>query len=444
MMLLHFLQKHFFVMTLLTVLCFLAQVTPLQLIDGYLNNLSVFPGDSVELYLNASERAEVTLPLLDINGKEVARFQVTVFPQPQPRGRAYENGYAYYLTARVVVPALKSGVYLWANLVPMVIRHPQPKIVVVYPIHTENAYSNAGGKSLYDYNSDQRRATTVSFLRPIPLARHASALYKWLLNHDYQDVGYISDLEMDDYQSMKKASLLIVSGHSEYWTLQGRKNFDRFVNEGKHALVLSGNTMWWQVRYNKDKSKMICYKNPEDDKVRDQKSKTVNWNSPTLGYSILGSIGVDFSFGGYMLKKDNGWDGFKIITDSPLLEGTGLKKGEIVYCSSDEVDGAPILGFDPNQYPVLNKAALGFERAEIIGFDHVSRGGAETLATWIVFKKNKTSGIVINTATTDWCSEYGIGSSEIIQIITKNMIDKLLSGQRVFSPVDQKLPGRSY
>ena len=33
------------------------------------------------------------------------------------------------------------------------------------------------------------------------------------------------------------------------------------TNTGGHALILSGNTMWWQVRYNEDKTKLICYFN---------------------------------------------------------------------------------------------------------------------------------------------------------------------------------------
>ena len=85
---------------------------------------------------------------------------------------------------------------------------------------------------------------------------------------------------------------------------------------------------------------------------------------------------------------------------------------------------------------MLNDALLGFFRAEIVGFDRVSRSGAEGIMTWLIFTPTKSSGTVINVASTDWCSHHGIGSNSQIQKITRNMIRKLLNKESVFSGED--------
>jgi hypothetical protein len=59
----------------------------------------------------------------------------------------------------------------------------------------------------------------------------------------------------------------------------------------------------------------------------------------------------------------------------------------------------------------------------------------ETAGTFIVMKRTSSSGIIINTASTDWCSRNGMGgeSGDLIKKITFNAITKLLNGQPVFS-----------
>ena len=122
----------------------------------------------------------------------------------------------------------------------------------------------------------------------------------------------------------------------------------------------------------------------------------------------------------------------KIIKNSPLLARTKLKPGDILYCPSDETDGAPLLTFE-NGIPLIDYQALSFQKIEIIGFNHVARGGKDGVATWIVFKPTLSSGTVINTASTDWCSFNGIGSNRDIQKITRTMILKLFNNDNVFS-----------
>lgn len=422
-------------MILLTLLSLVGLLGEPTIRDGYIDRLSAFPGDSVTIYLNADTSASISLELFDLNGKVVAAYPARVYAQAQPAEKAYEDGYQYKPTIRIKVPEIPSGVYLWNNSIPMVVKNRNAKVIVLYSSNTENAYSPSGGKSLYDFNSlDGKKAVKVSFHRPIALPRHSEAFLRWIVNQSVEEVGYITDMDMDDYNEIRKASLLIVPGHSEYWTLPARKNFDRFVEDGKPALVLSGNTMWWQVRYNERRDQMICYKSTEDDKIKSPQLKTTRWNDPTLGYPITKSIGVEFPLAGYGRKTDKGWDGYRLVSQSPLLENSSLVKGDTLMLFTDEHDGAPLLGFDNDSIPVINRAALGFEKVEIIGYDKTTWSGADGIATWIVFKASKKSGIIINTASTDWCADNGIGFNADIQIITMNMIKKLLLKENVFSP----------
>jgi hypothetical protein len=404
--------------------------------DGYCYPLSVMPGDSLNVYFNAVEKLTGhPIKLYDLDGKEVYTFRGNFFPQEVVGQKPWETGFGYKPSLKTVAPRLKSGVYLWENKVPVIIRMSNPKIVVVYTSNTENAYCNAGGKSLYGYNSSEKKpAPIVSFKRPINLPKHSEAFFRWFAKQNYKNVGYITDAELDNYSEWKKADLLMIVGHSEYWTLEARRNFDRFVNDGKNAMVLSGNTMWWQVRYSKNNEQLIGYKLIEDP-VKSKRLKTINWNNPQLEYPILSSIGAEFPRAGYGRKEDKGWDGYKIITPSPLLEGTKLKPGDLLSLASDESDGAPLQGFNSKGYPIVDRGTLGFEKIEIVGFDRVFRV-QEGIATWIVMKRTKSSGIIINVASTDWCSSQGMGNADV-QKITLNMINKLQRNENVFSPEEE-------
>ncbi len=103
----------------------------------------------------------------------VATQKVNIVQQTMRTINPSEFGFGYKVTKRIKIPNLPSGVYLWDNTVPMIIRAKEPKIVVVYPSNTANAYSNSGGKSLYNFNSSdqiQRKESIVPKAHPIAMA----------------------------------------------------------------------------------------------------------------------------------------------------------------------------------------------------------------------------------------------------------------------------------
>lgn len=408
-------------------------------VDGYMDKLSYTPGETAAVFINAKSSNKTVLTLYDVLGTKVDSIPTDVKPQQITTQNPWEDGYGYTKTVSYTIPNIKSGMYLWNNKIPFIIKDANKKtdIVVVYPTNTQNAYNTAGGKSMYTM-PESERARVASFQRPFTNLSQGYTYegIKWLFENVTTTINYIADHDMENYAEIANAKLILITGHSEYWTRQARLNLDRFVNTGGNALILSGNTMWWQVRYSADGSKMICYKSNALDSEPDPQLKTVNWFANILHYQIIPSIGGDFNIGGYGRNyTDRGWNGFKIVTASPaVFAGTGMVKGDILAMPSMEYDGTYLSGFDIAGYPIVDKNKLGFYQAEIIGFDYGLRGGLETIGTWMAFRKAATSGIIINGASTDWCNSYGIGGTDSVKIkqIISNMIHSLLNNTYVF------------
>ena len=114
-----------------------------------------------------------------------------------------------------------------------------------------------------------------------------------------------------------------------------------------------------------------------------------------------------------------------------------------------EYDGAPLLN-DPVTFgePRLDLSALGAYRGEIIAYAHCfTRDGAEaaeftgakqlpnSVGTWTVIQRAATSGVVMNGASTNWCSSTGVDGTDgmLVRKIILNMIDVLMTNQSVFS-----------
>jgi len=402
--------------------------TPVE--NGYTDKTSYTPKEKIEVFLSSEKPIKgYELELTDVNRNEVKSYKVDLINQEPKSSEPYKNGFNYDVTLTTQLPDLKSGIYFWDEEIPFVVKpESTPRIMVLYSSNTENAYAESGGKSLYAFNSSNKEAAkTVSFQRPIKKPFHSFEFLQWLSEEPYTDIGYICDLDMEEYKNIAGSDLLIIPGHSEYWTRKARKNFDRYVAEGKNVLLLSGNTMWWQVRYSEDRNQLICYKSSEKDPISDTLLRTITWPLAELDYPVYSSIGLDFNLGGFGKDEDNGWDGFKITNqDSPLLKGSGLENGDILSLPSDEYDGAELTGsYESGDLELINNA--GFYKYELIGYDLGSRKDHSNGA-WIVMQKTPESGVIINGGSTDWCSKTGMVVEDHKQVkhLIKNMIDLLL------------------
>jgi hypothetical protein len=429
--------------------------------DGYMDKLSYLPGDTATVYISAAIFANPYLVYLySVNDEKVDSVETIIFSQGVTTPKPWMNGFGYQPTFQYVIPTLPSGVYYWdqSRKIFFIVKDPLKNrdITIVYQTNTEAAYNNSGGKSLYDFNShisptDTLRSYVVSFQRPLSewiivnVRSYCEAFLQWFWKLGYS-VQMISDLDLEHYDEIENSKILIVPGHSEYWSRQARLNFDQFVNSGKDAMVLSGNTMWWQVRYKSNNTKLICYKDAAKDTNPDPLLQTINWPDPLLNYPVLNSIGADFVHGAYGMKPVHGWYGYKVTRPgSPLLEGTNLQLNDTIACQSQEYDGTIWADTTGNNF-IADTSALGFCKLELIGYDEgksiYGYGPQKSFGTFVAFQKTMASGKIINTGFTNWCSKNGqegaIGGfggkdSLIIKQITLNMVNKLLAGDPVFT-----------
>jgi hypothetical protein len=54
--------------------------------------------------------------------------------------------------------------------------------------------------------------------------------------------------------------VVIIIGHSEYWSNVGYAAFDHYLKNGGNVICFSGNTLLWRVAFNEDKTVMECRK----------------------------------------------------------------------------------------------------------------------------------------------------------------------------------------
>jgi hypothetical protein len=295
--------------------------------------------------------------------------------------------------------------------------------------------------------SDPVPAPIVSFQRPSRQTSQLAlfnAFLEWFAGIQVpHTLGYIADIDMEDYSEIARSKLLIVIGHSEYWTRRAREHFDRFVLDGGNVLLLSGNNMWWQVRYSDDRNQMICYKRVKDP-IEDPLLHTINWTEGLLQYPTRLSVGADFPHGGFGVAYPY-TGGFRIVAEkSPLFRGMFVPNGDVLGIPTLEYDGAPLLNSPPTSgIPRLNLDALQAYRAELIGYEYCSGNEAETgsngqannVATWMLYQRAATSGLVMNGASTNWCSRSGAFGQDGFRVrkIILNMINVMMSGESMFS-----------
>jgi hypothetical protein len=417
---------------------------PALISDGYTDKQSYRPGDRVTLFLSSNlSQPAATMFLDDYINRPVVRFTADLFHQSADGPRPWEGGFGFQPSASFTLPHnLPSGVYLVDRFIPVIVKTApdvQAEIVILYPTNTVAAYNTAGSKSMY---SDPDPSPIVSFQRTTGLTNqrdYLESFLKWFTGLDLPySFRFIADTDMEDYSEISGSKLLVVIGHSEYWTRTARGNFDRFVLGGGNALLLSGNNMWWQVRYSENTSQMLCYKLAHDPEP-DPQLRTINWTNPSLDFSVISSIGGDFLHGGFK------GDGFLVLLpNSPVFREVAVTKNDLISMQTTEYDGAPLLN-DPVNVgePRLDLSALGAHHAEIIGYyPCYSNDGAESgptpapnsVGTWIATQRTATSGIVINGASTNWCSYTGVDGADSTRVrrIILNMIQILADHEPLF------------
>ena len=222
-----------------------------------------------------------------------------------------------------------------------VVREDEPgstsDILMIDTATTQIAYNGWGGRSLYNNRPPaSRKSSSVSLLRPNQhkMPYQERRFVRWAT---YMGINleYASSLDLHNNPALLDPySTVVTVGHAEYWSKEMRDTFDAFVRRGGNAMILSGNTMYWQVRF--EDNQMVCYKDPGTDPLIGINNALVtdNWFDEPINDPENRSIGVSWRNGGYVnwgafLPAAQGYGGLTVAREQhPLLAGTGLINGE--------------------------------------------------------------------------------------------------------------------
>jgi hypothetical protein len=415
--------------------------------NGYTSSTSVRPGDTLDLYLSTDPPGPITLSVVRYGSDSPTplRLQLSVEgqPVPDPPERPWETGFNWRKSSTpLTIPThWPSGLYLLQdpqgdNITSFVVRAETPgatsRILLQVCYNTLQAYNDAGGKSLYNYNSyfEGRRADKVSFLRPngVPEKKYELAFIDWLRRENIP-VEYCSSVDLHTGAVPLSAyNLLLVVGHSEYWSREMRDNVDAFVSNGGNLAVFSGNTCYRQVRFEQGTQVMVFYKQPQNDPLTnvDNSRVTVAFSHPPVSRPPNQTIGLGMDSGGGSWGKDDldaaytlhtpGHWAFAGVSGTTLGGlGTGLVGYETDAAATVEYAGFPcVTGEDgtPRTFTVLASADLR---------DRWFEDGKPGRATLGLFVRN---GTVFNVGTTGWAAAT-LGKDTNVSRVTANVIKRL-------------------
>lgn len=273
-------------------------------VAGYCDLTSYAPGATVSMQVDTGNTA-FTATIFRLGQYGYAFFgarqvaQVTGTPATQPAPTVDALGAtvcAWSTTATWTIPSnAQPGVYLviWksgSNSAQglFVVHSPSASaaaVAVITADQTWQAYNAWGattdsgstytGKNLYGGNNDgviAHRSSAVSCSRPMAVQSSDAITSIWdsefalinFLEANGYDIAYyaMTDLEANA-NILKGHQVVVINGHSEYWTLNQRQAVENALLAGSSLASFSANTMLWRVRYAAGDSTyryVICYK----------------------------------------------------------------------------------------------------------------------------------------------------------------------------------------
>lgn len=431
---------------------------------GYANRTSVAQGDQITFHL-ASAASPFKLSIVNLADQSSILHEVpNITASVQNCSGQFSEGCKWLATHSMTIPgSWPSGYY--AAIFPtsfgerkliFVVRENNPastsRTLLVSPTNTYQAYNAFGGRSLYP-SADPKRASRLSFDRPYDkdsgLGRYDVWERKFVdwMRQEGRTFEVVTDSDLEDPTLLTNYDLVLLVGHSEYWTLEARQNLETFSGNGGHVAIFGGNTMWWQVRFEDDGRTLVGYKSA-DDPIRESNQQLVTthfWNAPVNRPENV-ILGSSSRYGGYSNRVDDP-DSYEmlpleartgyLVTDAShwVFQGANVTGGTAFgrEIAGLEVDGAiyncaattGALSADGSDGTPLN--------AHILAVTPASDGYGT-----ILIYTNPAGGAVFNAGTQNWV--YGLTSDSIVQTATRNVLNRLGSGQReVYDGVDSSI-----
>jgi hypothetical protein len=347
--------------------------------------------------------------------------------------------------------------------IPFVVKAPsgrQGKILCVVPFATIQAYNRWGGRGLYGHAVDNAtagafqwgtpRAFKVSFDRPMLYPDdnpgNSDVEYRWVpfikwFEKNGFPIDYCTSVDLHANSALLNAYNLVLSiGHDEYWSKEMRDNMEAFAAQGGNVAFFSGNTCWWQVRFEDDNHTMVCYKDASLDPLSstDPIRTTVNWYDYPVELPENSMTGVSWRYGAVRPANFNEPRSFLVRDASHwVFAGTGLNDGdqfgtevflfsETDACLYNDTGARPMpTGQDgtPLDFAIL-------ATADLTGW--VSYLGGIPRATMGVHGR---AGTIFTAATNDWGQGLTFdGAPTVIDMITANVLTRLSTGRVSLAP----------
>ena len=289
-------------------------------VGGYASATSVGAGDTLGVHVS-STCPSLTLRIYRFGPSPTRLLEVPdLVPTDAPvPDSAYAHGCGWPTLYTLTVPAdWTSGMYeiqlvppdsVPVAHVPFVVRgspaNPNP-ILILSAVNTAEAYNAFGGKSLYDFNSTEgERSPKVTFDRPydshggLGQPHFELPLVRWFERSGFT-ADYATDVDLAlDPAILAGRRLLLIMGHSEYWSASMFDAVESFVDTSGNVAFLSGNTCYYAVRYEDQGRTLVCYKSHDDPMFASQpESTTVRWRDPPLGRPECLLAGVAYPYCG--------------------------------------------------------------------------------------------------------------------------------------------------
>lgn len=395
-------------------------------IRGYASAVSVAPGDAVDFMLSTDTPGSTVLTVERVGGGAAATLTLDLRDQPEPAARGWE-GFGWEVSHTFTVPSWPSGLYRMTeaatgDVLAFVVRPVSPgatsRILFYVDFLTPQAYNNAGGKSLYFFNSapdltEASRASLISLDRPGAVPDRERPLIEWLAGEGVT-VEYCAGTDFTDPSLLSGYDCLLVSGHAEYWTFDMRDLVERFVANGGNLIVLSGNTCYRQVRLERDGRMLVFHKYAGADPEPDGARATVAFAEPPVNRPQNEFLGVGFTYGAF----DGGPSGYALHFPTHWAL-TGVGAATTSAFMAYETDAVSFV--DDEGYPRVT-GEEGTPRSFVVlgSSDLRSWGGKPGYATMGVLVNN---GTVFAAGTTEWVS--ALSTDPVVAAITRNVLTRL-------------------
>ena len=478
------------------------------MIAGYCWPQSVLPGETVSLAVSgAGLSCEVEVVRIGSEEVTVDKWEDLPMVEQPTAADVSRSGCGWEETLNIAVHrSWNSGFYL-VRMVGhdgtkaeafFVVRALQPRqTLLVLATSTWAAYNDWGGPSYYTgghYSSLQRPLPKGFLEKPDPhryrVARIAELseeerrdhfsnfsiwssaagfanwellFVRWAERHGIQ-LDYATSLDLHNNPDLLNGYSSYVSvGHDEYWSAEMRNHLEDWVERGGFAAFLSGNTAFWQVRFEDSGHTMVGFKQQfSEDPVMgtsEQRSVTTMWSDPLTERPESQMTGVSFTRGGYAHCRNapTGSGGYTVWRpDHWAFEGVPLHPGDIIggdyvvvgyECDGCELaleNGVPVaadspatpVGFEvlgtaparlwetadlPSQLDDRYVGELNWVAERLAGADTAENRARFALGYAVMGSFQRSKGTVFTVGCTDWA--YGLEDPAISQI-THNVIHR--------------------